>query len=189
MKWMCWSRMLRPQRKPFKGPKWSWKSARRRRRRTRSRWRRTIYCLSIFCSSTIVVTYPVLCLDHLESVLPHSSLRDDGDEDAVTGVRMASRPTLRRLTRIRHPRQRRRAGHLRLRADVHPAPPTIMRTTTSFATEISPTWTPNALSLLGHQICYIFMSLWIRETCLDSSFLIDWLWIWWMDFVTPSLFE
>jgi hypothetical protein len=29
----------------------------------------------------------------------------------------------------------------------------------------------------------------IRETCLDSSSLIDWLWIWWMDFVAPSLFE
>jgi hypothetical protein len=29
----------------------------------------------------------------------------------------------------------------------------------------------------------------IRETCLDSSSLIDWLWIWWMDFVAASLFE
>jgi hypothetical protein len=29
----------------------------------------------------------------------------------------------------------------------------------------------------------------IRETCLDSSSLIDWMWIWWMDFVAPSLFE
>jgi hypothetical protein len=29
----------------------------------------------------------------------------------------------------------------------------------------------------------------IRETCLDSSSLIDWLWIWWMDFVAPSLFQ
>jgi hypothetical protein len=67
--------------------------------------------------------------------------------------------------------------------------PTITRTTTSFPTELSPTWTPNALSLLGHQMCYIFMSLWIREICFDSSSLIDWLWIWWMDFVDPSLFE
>jgi hypothetical protein len=40
------------------------------------------------------------------------------------------------------------------------------------------------------KICYIFMSMWIiRETCLDSSSLIDWLWISWMHFVAPSLFE
>jgi hypothetical protein len=39
-----------------------------------------------------------------------------------------------------------------------------------------------------HPICYIFMSWWIRETCLNSSSSIDWLWIWWMDFVAPSLF-
>jgi hypothetical protein len=39
-----------------------------------------------------------------------------------------------------------------------------------------------------HPICYIFMSRWIRETCLNSSSLIDWLWIWWMNFVAPSLF-
>jgi hypothetical protein len=48
---------------------------------------------------------------------------------------------------------------------------------------------PPTPSLLSHQICYIFMSMWIRETCLDSSSLIDRLWIWWMDFVAPSLFE
>jgi hypothetical protein len=29
----------------------------------------------------------------------------------------------------------------------------------------------------------------IRETCLDSSSLIDWLWFWLMDFVAPSLCE
>jgi hypothetical protein len=56
---------------------------------------------------------------------------------------------------------------------VDPAPLTILRTTTSFATEIIPSSTPNALSLLGHQIFYIFMSMWIRETFLDSSSLID----------------
>jgi hypothetical protein len=39
-----------------------------------------------------------------------------------------------------------------------------------------------------HPICYIFMSRWIRNTCLNSSSSIDWLWIWWMDFVAPSLF-
>jgi hypothetical protein len=39
-----------------------------------------------------------------------------------------------------------------------------------------------------HPIRYIFMSRWIRETCLNNSSLIDWLWIWWMDFVSPSLF-
>jgi hypothetical protein len=43
------------------------------------------------------------------------------------------------------------ASRLRPRAVVDPAPPTIMRTTTSFAIEVSPAWTPNALSLIGHQ--------------------------------------
>jgi hypothetical protein len=38
----------------------------------------------------------------------------------------------------------------------------------SFTSEVKPTWTPNVLSLLGHQICYILMSMWIRETFLDS---------------------
>jgi hypothetical protein len=75
---------------------------------------------------------------------------------------------------------------------VDPAPPTIMRTTTSFATEVSPAWTPNALSLIGHQnrsaihSCHCGL---IRETCLDSSSLIYWLWIGWMDFVAPCLCE
>jgi hypothetical protein len=36
------------------------------------------------------------------------------------------------------------AGRLRPRAAVDPAPPTIKRTTTSFATEVSPTWTPTS---------------------------------------------
>jgi hypothetical protein len=83
------------------------------------------------------------------------------------------------------------AGHLRPRAAVDPAPSTITRTTTSFATEVSPAWTPNALSLIGHQnwlAIYSCQYRLIRETCLDSSSLIDWLWIWWMDFVAPSLF-
>jgi hypothetical protein len=43
------------------------------------------------------------------------------------------------------------AGCLRSRAAVDPAPPTITRTTTSFATKVSPAWTPNALSLISHQ--------------------------------------
>jgi hypothetical protein len=70
----------------------------------------------------------------------------------VTTV-MRTRLQARQLTRIRRrrPRPRRRAGSLRPRAAVDPAPPTITRTTTSFATEVSPAWTPNALSLIGHQ--------------------------------------
>jgi hypothetical protein len=83
------------------------------------------------------------------------------------------------------------AGRLRPRAAVDPAPPDITRTTTSFATEVSPAWTPNALSLIGHQNRYAIYSCQsglIRETCLDSSSLIDWLWFWLMDFVGPSLF-
>jgi hypothetical protein len=43
------------------------------------------------------------------------------------------------------------ADRLRPRATVDPAPPTITRTTTSFAIEVGPAWTPNALSLIGHQ--------------------------------------
>jgi hypothetical protein len=81
-------------------------------------------------------------------------------------------------------------GRLRPRAAVDPAPPTIMRTTTSFATEVSPAWTPNALSLIGHQnqsAIYSCQCGLIRETCLDSSSLIDWLWFSLMDFVAPSL--
>jgi hypothetical protein len=83
------------------------------------------------------------------------------------------------------------AGRLRPRAAVDPAPPTITRTTTSFATEVSPAWTPNTLSLIGHQnrsAIYSCQCGLIRETCLDSSSLIDWLWFWLMDFVAPSLF-
>jgi hypothetical protein len=83
------------------------------------------------------------------------------------------------------------AGRLRPRGAVNPAPPTIMRTTTSFATKVSPAWTLNALSLIGHQnwsTIYSCQCGLIRETCLDSSSLIDWLWFWLMDFVTPSLF-
>jgi hypothetical protein len=83
------------------------------------------------------------------------------------------------------------AGCLRPRAAVDPASPTITRTTTSFATEVSPTWTPNALSLIGRQnrsSIYSCQCGLIRETCLDSSSLIDWLWFWLMDFIAPSLF-
>jgi hypothetical protein len=83
------------------------------------------------------------------------------------------------------------AGRLRPRSTVDPAPPTITRTTTSFATEVSPAWTPNTLSLIGHQnryAIYLCQCGLIRETCLDSSSLIDWLWICWMDFVAPSPF-
>jgi hypothetical protein len=84
------------------------------------------------------------------------------------------------------------AGRLRPRAAVNPAPPTITRTTTSLATEVSPSWTPNTLSLNGHQnrsAIYSCQCGLIRETCLDSSSLIDWLWFWLMDFVSPSLCE
>jgi hypothetical protein len=42
-------------------------------------------------------------------------------------------------------------GRLRPRAAVDAAPPTITRTTTSFATEVSPAGTPNSLSRIGHQ--------------------------------------
>jgi hypothetical protein len=83
-------------------------------------------------------------------------------------------------------------GRLRPRATMDPAPPTITRTTTSFATEVSPTWTPNALSHIGHQnrsAIYSCQCGLIRETCLDSSSLIDWLWFWLMDFVAPSMCE
>jgi hypothetical protein len=111
----------------------------------------------------------------------------------VTGVRMYVFPANLMMVdariRRRRPRPQQWAGRLRPWADVDPAPPTITRIITSFATEVSPAWTPNALSLLSHQICYILMTMWIRGACLDSSSLIDWLWIWWMDFVAPSLFE
>jgi hypothetical protein len=82
------------------------------------------------------------------------------------------------------------AGRLRPRAAVDPAPPTITRTTTSFATQVSTSWTPNALSLIAHKnqsAIYSWKCGLIRETCLDSSSLIDWLWFWLMDFVAPSL--
>jgi hypothetical protein len=68
------------------------------------------------------------------------------------------------------------AGRLRPRAAVDPAPPTITRTTTSFAVEVSPSWTPNALSLIDHQNrsdIYSCQSGLIRETCLDSSSLVN----------------
>jgi hypothetical protein len=84
------------------------------------------------------------------------------------------------------------ADRLRPRATVDLALPTITRTTTSFATEVSPAWTPNALFLLGHQnrsAIYSCQCGLIRDTCLDSSSLIDWLWFWLMDFVAPSLCE
>jgi hypothetical protein len=84
------------------------------------------------------------------------------------------------------------AGRLRPWAAVDPAPPSITRTTTSFATEVSLVWTPNTLSLIGHQnrsAIYSCQCGLIRETCLDSSSLIDWLWFWLMDFVAPSLCE
>jgi hypothetical protein len=84
------------------------------------------------------------------------------------------------------------AGRLRPRAAVDLAPPTITRTTTSFVTEVGPAWTPNALSLIVHQnrsAIYSCQCGLIRETCLDSSSLIDWLWFWFMDFVAPSLCE
>jgi hypothetical protein len=70
------------------------------------------------------------------------------------------------------------AGRLRPRAAVDPPPPSITRTTTSFATEVSPAWTPNTLSLIGHQnwsTIYSCQCGLIMETCLDSSSLIDWL--------------
>jgi hypothetical protein len=39
-------------------------------------------------------------------------------------------------------------------------PPTITRTTTSFTTEVSPAWTPNILSLIGHQnLLYIHVNV------------------------------
>jgi hypothetical protein len=82
------------------------------------------------------------------------------------------------------------AGQLRPRTAVDPAPPTITRTTTSFATEVSPAWTSNALSLISNQnwsAIYSCQCGLIRETCLDSSSLINWLWFWLMDFVAPSL--
>jgi hypothetical protein len=84
------------------------------------------------------------------------------------------------------------AGRLSPRAAMDLAPPTITRTTTSFTTEVSPAWTPNALSLTGHQnrsAIYSYQCGLTRETCLDSSSLIDWLWFWLMDFVAPSLCE
>jgi hypothetical protein len=85
------------------------------------------------------------------------------------------------------------ADRLRPRAAVDPAPPIITRTTTSFATKASPAClNPNALSLIGHQnqsAIYSCQCELIRETCLDSSSLIDWLWFWLMDFVAPSLCE
>jgi hypothetical protein len=76
--------------------------------------------------------------------------------------RTSYQPTWRQLTRIRRrrPRPWRRAGCLRPRADGDPAPQTIPRTTTSFATEVSPTWTPNTLCLLGHQnLLYIHVNV------------------------------
>jgi hypothetical protein len=63
------------------------------------------------------------------------------------------------------------AGRLRPRAAVDPAPPTITRTTISFTTEVSPAWTPNALSLIGDQnqsTIYSCQCGLIRETCLDN---------------------
>jgi hypothetical protein len=84
------------------------------------------------------------------------------------------------------------AGRLRPRAAMDPAPPTITRTTTSFATEVNPAWSPNALSPIGHRnrsAIYSCQCGLIRETCLDSSSLIDRLWFWLMDFVAPSLCE
>jgi hypothetical protein len=84
------------------------------------------------------------------------------------------------------------ASRLRSRAAVDPAPPTITRTTTSFTIEVSPAWTSNAFSLISHQnrsVIYSCQYGLIRETCLDSSSLIDWLWFWLMDFVAPSLCE
>jgi hypothetical protein len=85
-----------------------------------------------------------------------------------------------------------RLRRIRPRAAVDPSPPTITRTTTSFATEVSPAWTPNTLTLIGHQnrsAIYSCQCRLIRETCLDSSSLIDWLLFWLMDFVAPSLCE
>jgi hypothetical protein len=72
------------------------------------------------------------------------------------------------------------AGHLRPQAAVDPAPPTFTKTTTSFATEVSPAWTPNALSLISHQnrsAIYSCQCGLIRETCLNSSSSINSLWI------------
>jgi hypothetical protein len=51
---------------------------------------------------------------------------------------------------------------------------------------------PPTPSLIGHQnrsAIYSCQCWLIRETCLDSSSLIDWLWFWLMGFVAPSLCE
>jgi hypothetical protein len=51
---------------------------------------------------------------------------------------------------------------------------------------------PPTPSLVGHQnrsAIYSCQCGLIRETYLDSSSLIDWLWFWLMDFVAPSLCE
>jgi hypothetical protein len=56
-------------------------------------------------------------------------------------------------------RPRRRAGHLRPRDDVDPAPSTITRTTPLFTTEVSPAWTPNALSPLPPNLLYIHVNV------------------------------
>jgi hypothetical protein len=48
------------------------------------------------------------------------------------------------------------------------------------------------VSLISHQnqsVIYSCQYGLIRETCLDSSSLINWLWFWLMDFVAPSLCE
>jgi hypothetical protein len=96
----------------------------------------------------------------------HRSLHDDSDEDAITGVRtyvflanlktVDADPLMSSLatTMSRPPQATSRCG----------SGPFDM---------VSPASTPNALSLLGHLICYIFMSMWIRETFLHSSCLID----------------
>jgi hypothetical protein len=93
---------------------------------------------------------------------PHRSMRDNCDEDTVTGVRTyifsanlktvdADPSTSSPATMMSRPPQP--------RADVDPTPPTITRTTTSFATEDSPIWTRNALSPQPPNLLYIHVNV------------------------------
>jgi hypothetical protein len=125
---------------------------------------------------------PVVSLNTVTRVVHIRLLARQIHNARILPTATASRPARLRRSRV---------GHLRPRAAVDPAPPTITRTTTSFATEVSLAWTPNVLSLIGHQnrsAIYSCQCGLIMETCLDSSSLIDWLWFWLMDFVAPSLF-
>jgi hypothetical protein len=116
--------------------------------------------------------------DHSIALLqPHRSLRDDSDEDAVTGmwtyvfpanlntVDVHSSTSFPAMTTSRPPHATSQRGF----------GPSDHHENNYFIRDkgyscLNP---KRLLSLLGHQICYIFMSMWIRETCLDSSSLID----------------